>query len=293
MTPRDDAWQAAGEIAVGEGRRMRLWGAGSGAPLLLLHGFPLDHRMWDGQRALVEPGGALFGRFRLLAPDLPGFGASPAPAATSIAAMADDAAALVAAAAGGRAVVCGLSMGGYVAQHLAARHRALVRGLVLVDTRLEADAPEARAARADLAARVERLGAGVAAEAMLPRLVSRERNAALDAPPAPRRAAVEAALRAAIASTSTDTIRRALLALAERPDMAAAASSFDVPTLLVVGADDAITPPECLERAAAVITGARLSVVPGCGHLTPLEDPPAFNAALAAFLEALPHPDAG
>lgn len=288
MTSRDDAWQAAGEIAVGGGRRMRLWSAGSGEALVLLHGFPLDHRMWDGQRALVGPGGALAGRVRLLVPDLPGFGASPAPAATSIAAMADDVAALVTAAATGPAVVCGLSMGGYVAQHLAARHRALVRGLVLVDTRLEADAPEARAARADLAARVERLGAGIAAEAMLPRLVSREPGAALDASAAPRRPGVEAALRAAIASTSPDTIRRALLALAERPDMTATAAAFDLPTLLVVGADDAITPPECLERAATIIPGARLVVVPGCGHLTPLEDPPAFNAALAAFLGALP-----
>ena len=292
MTPADDPWQSAGEIAGGDGRRMRLWTAGSGEALLLLHGFPLDHRMWDGQRALVAPGGALAGRFRLLAPDLPGFGASPAPAATSIAAMADDVAALVAAAAGGPAVVCGLSMGGYVAQHLAARHPGLLRGLVLVDTRLEADTPEARAARADLAARVERLGAGIAAEAMLPRLVSRGPGAALDTPPVPRRPRVEEDLRGTIGATSCDTIRRALGALAERPDMTAAAAAFDLPTLLVVGADDAITPPECLEHAAAVIPGARLAVVPGCGHLTPLEDPPAFNAALAAFLESLPRPTA-
>ena len=66
MTPRGEAWQAAGEIAVGEGRRMRLWSAGSGTALVLLHGFPLDHRMWDGQRALVASGGALAGRCRLV-----------------------------------------------------------------------------------------------------------------------------------------------------------------------------------------------------------------------------------
>lgn len=274
-------------VAIGRARSLAVRDSGDGVPLVLLHGFPLDHSMWRGQWALVGPAGALAGRARLVVPDLAGFGTSDGPATGSIAGMADDVAALLDALAIDRpAVVCGLSMGGYVAQHLAARHGRRLAGLVLVDTKLEDDTPEARQARHDLAERVTRVGARIAAEAMVPRLVARGTDAAVDARP-PGRAAVEGALRRTIEGTSVETIRTALSALAERPDMTAAAARFDLPTLLVVGEDDAITPPECLERAARTIPGARLVVVPRCGHMTPLEDPPAFNAALAAFVAAL------
>ena len=263
-----------------DGRRIVVRQAGTGVPVVLLHGFPLDHTMWDGQWELVAAGGALDGSARLIAPDLAGFGGSDGPTSSSIAGMADEVVAILDALGCHEPVVaCGLSMGGYVVQHLAARHPDRLRGIVLVDTKLEADTPAARAGRVDLSERVGRSGARIAAEALAPRLLA-PRLLALGS----GRSALETRLRETIQQTAVATIRTALAALGDRPDMTAAATDFVHPTLLVVGAEDGITPPECLERAAAVIRHAELEIVAGCGHMTPMEDPPAFNARLASFL---------
>lgn len=254
--------------------RLAVHTAGAGLPLVLLHAFPLDHRMWIGQAALAD-------HLRLIVPDQRGFGASGAGLPGAIADLADDVVALLDALhVAGPAVVCGVSMGGYVAQHVAVRHPDRVAALVLVDTRLEADTPEARAARADLAAKAGRLGPAILADAMVPRLVS----AAADAAIAPHRAATEALLRDLIIAQPVATIQAALAALAERPDMTAAARGIHVPTLLVVGADDTITPPACLAEAERIMPRARLLVVPRAGHLVPLEAPAVFNSALLEFL---------
>jgi len=267
----------AAAIPLGDGRRIVVREAGSGVPIVLLHGFPLDHSMWDGQWSLVAPGGPLAGLARLIVPDLAGFGASDGPPSSTIAAMADE---VVAVLDGlgciAPVVACGLSMGGYVVQHLAARHPTRLRGIVLVDTKLEADTLDARAGRVDLSERVGRLGARIAAEAMIPRLLARG--------PGTDRRGIEERLRGTIERTAVTTIRAALGALGDRPDMAAAAASFTQPALLVVGAEDVITPPECLRRAAELIRGAEFVTVPGCGHMTPMEDPGAFNALLASFV---------
>lgn len=259
-------------VAVGD-TRLAVHTAGSGLPLLLLHGFPLDHAMWAAQEPLAEHG-------RLVVPDQRGFGASPGPGPTSMEELADDAAALLAALHCGPAVVCGLSMGGYVAQHLAVRHPGRVAALVLADTKLEADTPEARAARVDLAGKVGRLGQGIVADAMVPRLLatSAESRAAAG------RSDVEAALRAAIMRQPVATIQAALAALGGRPDMTAAMRRVRVPTLLVVGAEDAITPPACMEAALDAMPHARLLVIPRAGHMAPLETPDVFNRALLEFL---------
>lgn len=291
MTSARPPLPPAGRVVdLGRGRGMSVREAGSGRALVLLHGFPLDHGMWRHQWDLVLAEGRLAGRFRLVVPDFVGFGESHGEPAPTIAAMADDVALLLDRMAIDGAVICGLSMGGYVCQHLATSHRGVVHAAVLVDTKLEGDTPEARATRADLAERVARVGTRIAAEAMVPRLLSRGPGAALDRPSAgsPRRAAVESDLRNTIEATSVATIKAALGALADRPDMTAACATIDIPTLLVVGADDEITPPECLERAARTIPGAELAVLEGCGHMTPLEDPQAFNALLATFLERSP-----
>lgn len=254
---------------------------GSGIPLLLLHGFPLDHAMWAGQEPLAES-------LRLIVPDQRGFGRSHGAGPESIAQLADDALALLDALhVTEPAVICGLSMGGYVAQQLAARHPDRVRGLILVDTKLEADTPEARAGRHDLAERVERVGQEILADAMVPNLLAKSDAARKS----PRRGEIEAGLRQTIMATPITTIVAALSALGRRPDMVEPMRGVTVPALLVVGAEDTITPPECLERAERIFPQPRLLIVPHCGHMTPLEDPATFNAAVLAFLqEAAGHP---
>ena len=265
--------------------RLAVHTRGGGLPLLLLHAFPLDHSMWERQAPLADS-------LRLIAPDQRGFGASRGSPPQSIEQLADDAVALLDALhVAAPAVVCGVSMGGYVAQHVATRHPDRVAALVLVDTKLEADTPEARAGRADLAAKVGRLGPSILADAMVPRLL-----AAATPAPAADRADVEDLLRRTITTQPVDTIQAALAALGARPDMTDAMRRVRVPTLLVVGAEDAITPPACMEAAMQVLPGARLLVVPGAGHMTPLERPDVFTASLLEFLrEALPagHPHPG
>lgn len=247
---------------------------GSGVPVLLLHGFPFDHTMWVGQEPLGD-------EVRLIVPDQRGFGRSVGPPPRSVEELADDAATLLDALHVRQpAVVCGLSMGGYVAQHVAARHPHRVRALVLADTKLEADTPEARAARRKLAATVARVGQEAVAEAMIPNLLARSEKARAK----PGRPGIEARLRSMILNTSVETITATLAALGARPDMSAEMRGVRAPVLLVVGEEDVITPPECLERAARVLPRPRLVVMTGCGHMAPLEDPATFNAAVRDFL---------
>jgi len=212
--------------------RMAVHAVGSGRPLVLLHGFPMDHRMWSGQEPLADA-------VRLIAPDLRGFGAShidPGSRIESIQQLADDVAALLEALHVTEPVtVCGLSMGGYVAQHLAARHPRLVGSLILCDTRFDADTAQAREARSRLSEHVARHGAKAAAEAMLPNLLAARHE------PTPADRARRELVREMILATPAETIRQALAALAARPDMTACMEAFDRPTLLVVGEEHAGT----------------------------------------------------
>ena len=264
-------------IAVGD-TRICVSTAGAGVPLLLLHAFPLDHAMWQRQMPLAE-------HLRLIVPDQRGFGGSGDSLPESIEQLAADAVALLDALhVAGPAVLCGVSMGGYVAQHVATRYPERVAALVLVDTKLEADTPEARAGRADLAAKVGRLGQGILADAMIPRLLA----ASSEARALPGRVEAEAILRRSIMAQPVTTIQAALSALAARPDMTEAMRQAQLPTLLVVGAEDVITPPSCLEAAEGIIPKAKLLEVPLAGHLVPLEQPDVFNRAVLEFLRELP-----
>ena len=258
--------------------RLAVHTSGSGLPLVLLHAFPLDHRMWERQASLAD-------HLRLIVPDLRGFGGSGESLPESIAQLADDTVALLDALhVEGPAVIAGISMGGYVAQQIVARHPDRVAAAVLIDTKLEADTPEARDSRRDLASKVGRLGQGILAEAMIPRLLgtSSEARGLAD------RAEIESLLRRLILAQPVATIQAALAALGDRPDMTGAMRQIRPPILLVVGAEDAITPPACLELAEEVIPHARLLIVPHAGHMTPLEQPEIFNAAVLEFLQELP-----
>ncbi|MGH9149058.1 MAG: alpha/beta fold hydrolase [Acidimicrobiales bacterium] len=245
-------------------------------PLVLLHAFPLDGRMWDAQVA------ALAGGRRVIVADLPGFGRSPPtenPAGCTVDAFAGAVAALLAAKGVERAVVAGLSMGGYVAFALHRRHPALVAGLVLADTRADADTPERRANRERQQAQVLAGGAGALAPAMV--------SALLGPTTLQHRPEVVAAVRTLIEAQPPQGIIGALEALKTRPDATGQLGTIAVPTLVIGGSEDALSPPEVATAMHDAIAGSRLAILEGAGHLTNLEVPVAFNAAVTGFLEGL------
>jgi pimeloyl-ACP methyl ester carboxylesterase len=249
---------------------------GPGPVVVLLHGFPLDRTMWAAQAATL---GSLY---RVITPDLRGFGQTAAPGGIyPIEDMADDVVETLDALKIAEPIVLGgLSMGGYVAMSLAVRYPKRLRALMLMDTRAGADSPEAAAHREATAREVEATGRveGVVAS-YLPKLfgpVTRERRADLVAQ-------VAETMRA----TSPLAVAGALRGMATRADRSVDLGRITVPTLVMVGADDALTPPAEARAIAAKLPHAQLVEVPDAGHLAPLEDPAAANAAILKFLESL------
>jgi len=257
------------------GIRLAYVDEGSGPPVVLVHGFPLDHAMWDAQVDVLK------GQCRVIVPDLRGFGQSDVTeGAVTMEQFADDVAGLLDALGVREPVVlAGLSMGGYVAFQFFRRHRGRLRALVLCDTRAPADTPQAASARRETAEKVLREGPGSLVENM---------PAKLFAPATLRdRPEVAESLRRVIASTDPRGIAAASLGMAQRPDVTAMLPEIDCPTLVVVGREDAISPPEEMRQIAAAIPGARLVEVPEAGHMSPMENPAAVNAALREFLASL------
>jgi pimeloyl-ACP methyl ester carboxylesterase len=248
---------------------------GAGAPLVLLHGFPLDHGMWSRTWAALPEG------WRAIAPDLRGFGASPAVShLTGMDALADDVAGLLDALPVREPVVLvGLSMGGYVAWQFWRRHADRLRALVLCDTRAVADSPQAQAARRQLAEEILGHGTERAAEAMLPKLLAPQTYA--------EQPEVVEAVRQTVLGNNPRGLAAALRGMAMRPDMTAELARIDRPALLVVGQEDLISTVDEMGAIAAAMPRARLVVIPGAGHLPPLEQPERFRAALEGFLAEL------
>jgi pimeloyl-ACP methyl ester carboxylesterase len=247
---------------------------GEGTPVVLLHAFPLDSRMWLPQ---VE---ALTG-YQALIPDLRGFGAARAMAGerSPIDLLADDVACLLDDRGLERVVLCGLSMGGYVALAFARRHPERLGGLVLLDTKAGEDSEAARAERLAMADRVQAEGVGFVPEVMLPRLLGETS----------RRERPEVVER--VTETILDQDPRGIAAaqrgMAERPDSTASLAGIDVPTLVIAGAEDELSGPAEARTVAAAVRDARLVQVPGAGHLVNLEQPEAVNDALLDFLAPL------
>jgi pimeloyl-ACP methyl ester carboxylesterase len=242
---------------------------GAGIPLVLLHAFPFDRRMWADDAA------ALADRHRVITVDLPGFGESPLGASTSIAGFADDVAALLDELGVPMAAIAGLSMGGYVALAFAERHPARLAALVLADTRAGADSPEGRQAREDGIRKVRADGTAEFLDGIPFRLLSSHA-------PEPLRRRVRG-----LAEQRADGIVAALAAMRDRPDRTAELGSIACPTLVLVGGDDSVTPPSEARAMAAAIPGARLAELAGAGHLANLEAPRAFDDAVAELLTIL------
>ncbi|WP_426309212.1 alpha/beta fold hydrolase [Cellulosimicrobium sp. E-16] len=244
---------------------------GYGTPLVLLHGFPLDHRMW------ADVAAALPGEPTVVAVDLPGLGASPlAGGPPSIDASADATAAALTAAGITRAVVAGLSMGGYVALALAERHPDLVAGLGLVDTKSTADTAEAAANRLRIADDVAR-SQTVDAVLGMPGVMLGETSKAA-------RKHLTARLEEWIRGQRPDGVAWSQRAMAARPDRTHVLEGFAGPVAVVVGEEDALTPAAEAEHMADAAPAAQLVLVPGAGHMSAIEDPAAVADALADLL---------
>jgi 3-oxoadipate enol-lactonase len=245
--------------------------SGAGPALLLLHAFPLGLFMWDAQVV------ALSASHRVVRFDARGFGGSAVGTGPlTMERIADDGAALLDLLGIEKAVVGGCSMGGYAALAFVRRHPQRLAGLVLQDTRAGADTAEAKANRAVLAEKVLAEGAPAAVEAFLPNLVGETTRR--------ERPALVASLRERILAAPPPGIANALHGLAARADSRETLPTIGVPTLVLVGAEDVLTPPAEATTMAAAIPRARLDVIPGAGHLANLENPGAVNAAVRAFL---------
>ena len=261
--------------ALVNGIHLRYVQAGKGAPLLLIHGYPLDHTLWQPQ---VD---GLADVARVIAPDLRGFGQSDAPEGVyTMEVYSDDLRALLDLLQIERAVVCGLSMGGYIALAFWRKYAERVRALILVDTRAGADAPAARQARLDMVEQVKQRGSAPAADAMLPRVLAQSTR--LSHPD------LVESVHAMMLRQPPMGIIGAQLGMAERPNSTPTLPTITVPTLIVFGAEDVITPAETEGRSLAdAIAGARLVVIPNAGHLSNLEQPEVFYAAVREFLLTL------
>ncbi len=247
---------------------------GQGPVLVLLHAFPLSRAMWWQQ---VE---ALQDAYRVITIDLRGFGDSSGfPGRPSVDQLADDAARVLDEVGVDRAVVGGLSMGGYVSLAFARRHAGRLRGLILADTRAEPDNEEARANRERMIAQASAGTGATIIEGMLPNLMS---PATLKERPE----VVETVRQLGAAQVSAGIVG-ALQALRDRPDSRPGLGAIAVPTLVIVGRDDKLTPIAFSEAMVSAIRGARLVVIEGAGHLSNLEQPRAFNAAVRSFLDGL------
>lgn len=250
--------------------------AGTGSALLFLHAFPLNSAMWGPQLAALPAG------WRGIAPDMRGFGASPEgdEAVSTMELMAGDIVALMDRLGLRRAVVCGLSMGGYVAFEMWRLFPERVRALVLCDTRAGPDSPEAARARERLAQRVEKEGNDVVIGAMLNKLVASSTRY--------QQKGVVESIRAMMKETPAATMARALRGMAVRRDSEPLLRTIGVPALVMVGSEDAITGRGQAEFLARSIPGAGLSSIDDAGHLPSLEKPEDFNRTLATFLSRLP-----
>jgi pimeloyl-ACP methyl ester carboxylesterase len=264
---------ALAEIPQTESQLLAHVDVGHGLPVVLLHAFPLNRSMWEPQVA------ALFGECRCIVPDLRGFGDSTREGPYSMDRYADDVVGILDALQIEQAVIGGLSMGGYVALATFRRHRKRVRALMLADTRAAADTDEGRAKRNELVALARSGGAVAVAERQITGLVGKSTRE--------KQPELVDRLRLQMSEESVDGIIGALEAMRDRPDSTCLLAEISVPTLIVVGDEDVITPEKEARQLQTGIRGSRLEVIPGAGHLSNIERPAAFNAALSEFVGSL------
>jgi 3-oxoadipate enol-lactonase len=271
----------AGPTTAGDLQRIMVHGVnlavevrGEGPAVLFIHGYPLDHTIWREQLDALDG-------YHRIAPDLRGMGQSDAPdLGYGMGIYAADLAALLDAIGVDEVILCGLSMGGYIAFEFLRNWRSRVRGLVLMDTRAEADSAEAARARDASAAVAREGGAAAVADAMLPKVLSSQTVA--------RHPEIVERVRRLMARTAVPGIVGALASMRDRPDSESLLPTLaGLPTLIIVGEADSLTPPENARAMAQAIPGARLVIIPDAGHLPPVEQPAGTTAVLQEFLRSL------
>lgn len=254
------------------GSRVSYLDTGHGSPLLFIHGFPLDHTMWQRQIAEFQS------THRVIALDLPGFGASSPPREEmSIIGFADSLAEFLdRIGVTEKVTLCGLSMGGSIALQFALRHPQRLSRLILCDCRAAADAPEAQKMRHELADRVLREGAEFVAQAMPARLFAASTRE--------QQPEVVQSIQAVIRSTAPASVAGGSRALANREDVAARLHEIATPTLVIVGSEDVISTVDEMRQIAHSLPQATLLEVAGAGHMAPLERPSEVNAGMRSWL---------
>jgi len=255
---------------------MKLFALDAGKPdgpaVVLLHAFPMSGRMWEPQlEALPE--------YRVIVPDMRGFGKSPSMFPWLMEHAVDDLLQTLTELGVEQAALVGLSMGGYVALRAVERDPRRWRGLVLCDTRAEADANEAKVKRAAAMELVRDKGVPAFLDPFLKDALA---PATLGGKPK-----VVEFLRGVASRATPEAVMAALAALAARPDMTASLSSIKCPTAVLVGSQDKITPLPLSEAMRSKIPGAELHVIPDAGHFSSAENPAAFNERLLGFLKRL------
>jgi len=250
---------------------MRFLEAGAGWPVLLIHAFPVNADMWRPQLERVPDG------WRYIAPDVRGFGPDAAPPGSlTLADAAADLAAFLDHLRLDRAVIGGLSMGGYITMALFRLSPERFDGMLLADTRAEADTPEGLAGRRQMIELVRAKGPGAVADQMLPKLLGAATHA--------QHPDLIASVRRMIEAATPDAIVAALDAMMARPDSTPDLSRVNCPALILVGAEDEVTPEASARAMEARIERSRVVVLPSAGHLSNLESPDAFSRALSDFL---------
>lgn len=260
-------------LTVGMGQMLSCLDVGKGEALVLLHAFPVDRRMWEAQVAEFS------GHRRVIAPDLRGFGQSSSEDPFTIESLAEDVHQLLTSINALPCILGGLSMGGYVALAYVRKYPTDVRGLILADTKAAGDDLQQKEGRGKMIELVRREGSKAVAYQMLPRLVAED---------VPRsRPAIAGALRTMMEACPPKTIEHALAAMRDRPDRTTELASISVPTLIIVGETDVITPVSVAQSMQERIPNATLAVIRGAGHMSPIEQPGQVNQALRRFESAL------
>lgn len=257
-----------------QGRQVAYEEKGNGRPLLLIHGYPLNRTMWEPQ--VHELGNVA----RVIAPDLWGFGESEPVAEATLGTYAEELHELAEAlGATEPAVVCGLSMGGYVAFEYFRRYQNRVAGLILANTKSGPDSVEGKAGRDKNAALAQEKGAVAIAEAMLPKMLSPKTF--------PLNAELVAQVKRMMESASVPGIVAALMAMRDRPDSTPTLAEIKRPALVMGGADDQLFPQSEFENIAKGIANAKLVILPDAGHMSNVEQPELFNRAVREYLRSL------